>query len=165
MAAVYLLVVCAMVWILPLFPAQPKLAPIYNPVTHMVPPPFPLLLIFPACAIDLVLRQAGDARRWKRVALAFVLGAIFVAVFLVVQWFFAEFILSRHAENWFFVGNRVWDYGSRIGEWTTRFWRVNPADRDADVLTISALAISWILASATSWLGLLLGGWMKKVQR
>jgi hypothetical protein len=50
MAAVYLLVVCLMVWILPLFPAQPKLAPIFNPVTHMVPPPFPLLLIFPALA-------------------------------------------------------------------------------------------------------------------
>jgi len=38
-------VTLAMVWILPLFPAQAKLAPIYNPVTHMVPPAFPILLI------------------------------------------------------------------------------------------------------------------------
>jgi len=165
MAAVYLLVVCSMAWILPLFPAQPKLAPIYNPITHMVPPPFPLLLIFPALAIDLVLRKAGEARRWRRVALALVLGAIFLAVFIVVQWFFAEFLLSPHAENWFFVGNRVWDYGSNVGEWTTRFWHVDPANGNADLLTISALAISWVLASATSWIGLLLGGWMRKVQR
>ena len=154
-----------MVWILPLFPAQPKLAPIFNPVTHMVPPPFPLLLIFPALAIDLVLRKAGEAFGWRRVALALVIGAVFLGVFLVVQWYFAEFLLSPLAENWFFAGNRAWDYSSNLGDWTTRFWNVNPADRNGDLLTISAVAVSWVLASFTSWLGLLLGGWMKKVQR
>ena len=35
-AAVYLLIECLIIWILPLFPAQPRLAPIFNPVTHMV---------------------------------------------------------------------------------------------------------------------------------
>ena len=39
-AAVYILIECLMIWILPLFPAQPRLAPIFNPVTHMAPPPF-----------------------------------------------------------------------------------------------------------------------------
>ncbi len=39
-AAVYILVECQMIWILQLFPAHPKLAPIFNPVTHMVPRPF-----------------------------------------------------------------------------------------------------------------------------
>jgi hypothetical protein len=164
-AAVYLLVECLMIWILPLFPAQPRLAPIFNPVTHMVPPPFPLLLIFPAVAIDLILRLAGGATGWKRVALALVLGAIFLAVFIPVQWFFARFLISPHADNWFFVGNRVWSYGNKLGDWNTQFWRVNPSDSDANLLTIPALGLCLALAAVTSWLGLLLGGWMRKVQR
>jgi hypothetical protein len=164
-AAVYILIECLMIWILPLFPAQPRLAPIFNPVTHMVPPPFPLLLIFPALAIDLVLRQAGEATGWKRLALALLLGAIFLAVFVPVQWFFAKFLISPQADNWFFVGNRVWSYGNQLGDWNTQFWRVNPSNSDANLLTLSAITFAWVLAAVTSWLGLLLGGWMRKVQR
>jgi hypothetical protein len=164
-AAVYILIECLMIWILPLFPAQPRLAPIFNPITHIVPPPFPLLLILPALVIDLVLRQVGAATGWKRVALALVLGAVFLAVFVPVQWFFAKFLISPQADNWFFVGNRVWSYGNQLGDWTTRFWRVNPSDSDANLLTLPAMSIAWALAAATSWLGLLLGGWMRKVQR
>ena len=59
-AAVYMILLCAIDWILNLFPAHPKLAPIFNPITHMVDLPFPLLLIFPAMAIDLVLRFTGN---------------------------------------------------------------------------------------------------------
>jgi hypothetical protein len=164
-AAVYILVVCLMAWILPLFPAQPKLAPIYNPVNHMVPLPFPLLLIFPAVAMDLILRRAGDATGWRRVAFALFLGALFLAVFLPVQWVFARFLLSPQADNWFFVGNRVWNYGSRLGDWTNEFWRTNPARPDVDLLTLSSLTKCWMLAAGSAWLGLLLGGWMRKVRR
>ena len=164
-AAVCLLVECLMIWILPLFPAQPRLAPIFNPVTHMVPPPFPLLLILPAIAIDLILRRAGEATGWKSLALALVLGAVFLAVFIPVQWFFSAFLISPHADNWFFAGNRIWGYGNHLGEWTTRFWRVNPADSNSDLLTLHALVVCWLLASVASWLGLMLGGWMRKVQR
>jgi hypothetical protein len=60
-AAVYMIFMCVMDWILMQFPAQPKLAPIFNPVTHMVALPFPLLLIFPALAIDLILRKVGES--------------------------------------------------------------------------------------------------------
>src|SRR5205814_1771045 len=56
-AGVYMTLVAIMIWILPFFEAQPKLAPIFNPVDHMVPPAFPLLLIVPAIAIDLVVRH------------------------------------------------------------------------------------------------------------
>jgi len=164
-AVVYILVVCLVAWILPLFPAQPKLAPIYNPVNHMVPLPFPLLLIFPAVALDLVLRRVGGATGWRRMILALVLGAMFLAIFIPVQWYFAKFLLSPMADNWFFVGNRVWNYGSRLGEWTTQFWRTNPSGHDADLLTFPRLAWCWALAAGSAWLGLLLGGWMRKVQR
>jgi len=49
-ALVYTGLVLAMMWILPLFPAEARLAPIQRAVTHMVPPEFPLLLVFPAIA-------------------------------------------------------------------------------------------------------------------
>jgi len=51
-AAAYMLLYIAVILLLPLFPAHPKLAPIYRPLDHMLPPAFPLLLIVPAAAID-----------------------------------------------------------------------------------------------------------------
>src|SRR5205807_1319947 len=63
-AAAYMLISLVMIWILQLAPATPKLAPVFNPVTHMVPPPFPLLLVVPALAIDLVMRRVGPGRDW-----------------------------------------------------------------------------------------------------
>ena len=55
-ALVYMAILAMMVWILPLFPAEPGLAPVYNRVTHMTPPSFPLLLVIPALAIDLIFQ-------------------------------------------------------------------------------------------------------------
>jgi hypothetical protein len=66
-AATYTLIYIGMILVLPLFPAQPKLAPVYHPVDHMVPPAFPLLLIVPAVAIDvihwLLVRSSKTATR------------------------------------------------------------------------------------------------------
>src|SRR5262249_31888016 len=132
-SAVYMTFMCVMDWILMLFPAQPKLAPIFNPVTHMVPLPFPLLLIFPALAIDLILRKAGESyvpanphRRVTvsslspsdgervgvrgillRIAVAILLGAVFYAILIAGQWYFSKFMLSPYARNWFFMSDRV----------------------------------------------------------
>ena len=72
-AAVYLVLQGLMTWILPLFPAQPKLAPIFHPVTHMVPPAFPLLLIFPA-ARDRYPSCASHGRAPPRSGAASLLG-------------------------------------------------------------------------------------------
>ena len=66
----------------------------------MVPLPFPLLLIFPALAIDLVLRKAGERNgKLQHLSLAVLLGGVFFVVLLVVQWFFSEFMI--------FFGNAV----------------------------------------------------------
>ncbi len=51
-AATYMGLNILMILVLPLFPAHPKLAPIYHPVDHMLAPAFPLLLVLPAAAID-----------------------------------------------------------------------------------------------------------------
>jgi len=165
-ALVYMGIECLMIWILPLFPARPKLAPIFNPITHMVPPVFPLLLIFPALGIDLVLRWVGEWKEaWRRVMSAFALGAVFLAVFILVQWFFAEFLLSPHASNWFFAGDRFWGYGAGPGEWRTQFWRDGGDNGPADPVGFLAVIESWLLASVSAWLGLLWGSWMRKVKR
>src|SRR6476469_906473 len=119
-AAVYMGIIVATMWILQLFPAHAKLAPIYTRVTHMVPPEFPLLLVVPAFAIDLLLRRAGRGHDWW---LALGLGAAFVALLLAVQWFFGEFLLSPAARNWFFAADQ-WPYMVRPGPWQHRFWNV-----------------------------------------
>jgi hypothetical protein len=155
-----------MAWILPLFSAQPRLAPIYNPITHMVPPPFPMLLIVPALGVDLILWKKERIIRWYRFDLAFQVGAVFMALLIAVQWFFSEFLLSSGADNWFFAGgNRAWDYGSRLGDWTHEFWHFFKGHPTDPLFTPGNLGMCWLLAGFTCWLGLLLGGWMRKVQR
>ncbi|MFN7998762.1 MAG: hypothetical protein U0Q18_34380 [Bryobacteraceae bacterium] len=86
-------------WILPLFPAEPKLGPVYYHVTHFIPPPFPLLLIVPALAWDLMRPKLSRASRWLYSAM---LGALFLGSFAAVQWPFAEFLHSPASRNWVF---------------------------------------------------------------
>jgi hypothetical protein len=201
-AAVYMTFMCVMDWILMLFPAQPKLAPIFNPVTHMVPLPFPLLLIFPALAIDLILRKVGESYTTtnvnvqsvanslsppdgeraglpsvallakegvrgilRRIGLAILLGAVFFAILILVQWYFSKFMLSPYARNWFFMSDRVFGYNFPKGEWQTQFWRLDPGKPNADPITISSIVVTLALASASSWVGLFFGRWMRKVRR
>lgn len=158
MALFYTLIGCAMTWILPLFPARPMLGPINNPVDHMVPPPFPLLLVIPALALDLLLQRLPEKRAgWGATA---VLAGAFLALYLAAQWLFSAFLLSPGADNWFFVGNRIWDYGSNLGPWTREWWGAVE-----DPLNPKALAIALALACASTRLGLGWGSWMAKVQR
>ena len=89
-------------WILPLFPAEPKLGPVFHHVTTFIPPPFPLLILVPALAIDLLRQRLRTWGRWRRSA-AF--GAVFLGTFLAVQWPFADFLQSPAARNW--VSNTV----------------------------------------------------------
>jgi hypothetical protein len=160
-AAIYMGMLCAIDWILSAFPAHPKLAPIFNPITHMVALPFPLLLIVPALAIDLILHKTrGTTGKLRRLEIAVLLGTVFFIVFVVVQWLFSEFMISPRAENWFFMSDRIWSYSSGRGKWHHEFWHL-----DANQFTLLAVAISWGLACVSSWVGLFFGDWMRKVRR
>jgi len=155
-AAAYMAISLVMIWVLQLFPATPQLAPVFNPVTHMVPAPFPLLLVAPAFAIDVLLRRAGPGHDWR---LAAVTGFAFLAVCFVVQWRFAEFLLSPDARNFFF-GVDQWDYSSLVGPWRSQFWRLR-----ADPVTPQGLAIALLLAVTSARVGLWTGNWVAQVRR
>ena len=158
-AAVYMGVILIMFWVLPLFPATPKLAPIYNPVTHMVPPPFPYLLIVPAFVIDLLMHRMGEKRDW---ILAIVLGAAFLSVFFVVQWYFADFMLTPHARNAFFAADS-WDYNVRSGPWHHAFWAI---DSDANGAFSSAkLTLGLVTAAVYAMISARSGLWLGKAMR
>jgi hypothetical protein len=154
----YMLLTAAMVWILPLFAAQPMLGPINMPVDHMVPPAFPLLLVVPALAIDLLL-QRREAKRGRWLDAVWI-GAAFLVLFFVVNWTFADFLLSPSSRNWFFVGDRIWDYASTPGSWQYEYWR---QDRDAMTLAGFGIALLWAIGSAG--VGLLHGRALARVQR
>jgi hypothetical protein len=165
-ALVYMAGLCIIDWILTLFPAQPRLAPIFNPVTHMVPLPFPLLLVFPAAGIDLLLRNKGQITgKWRTLLLVLALGAVFLAILLAVQWFFSKFMISPRSNNWFFMGNRVWGYNVSAGEWQHRYWHVDASDAEFDPFTLRAFWTSLLLSIGGAGIGLFFGRWMRKVRR
>jgi hypothetical protein len=167
-AALYMAVRMIALWVLPLFPATPMLAPIYNPIHRMWPPFFPELLIVPAVACDLILQRWGGrgtsgpgAERqgaFRRAALALALGAAFFGLYLAAHWYFAEFMLSAHARNWFFAADQ-WTYRSRVGSWRHEFW---PRGEPFQAATIVP---ALLLATVSSGLGLAWGDWMSRVRR
>ena len=103
---VYSVFLLALLWTFPLVPAQPKLGPVLVPVTNLIPPEFPLLLLPAALALDAWFR-----RRRARPGSATVAGGalLFTAIFFVCQWPFATFLMSTHARN-FLWGARYFDF-------------------------------------------------------
>jgi hypothetical protein len=156
-ALVYTVLTQALVIILPLFAAQPLLGPIYVQVDRFMPPDFPLLLVVPAFAIDLVMQRARTTRGgdWTLAAL---LAAAFFVAFLAAEWPFANFLMTPLARNWFFVSNRM-AYGIDPAM-QQRFYQLNPPDNLA-----VGLPIAFALAFASARVGLWWGNWMARVQR
>src|SRR5690349_19547089 len=56
-AAIYTAFMIGMIWLFPLFPAEAKLGPVYQPITHYIPLEFPLLIVVPALVCDAVLAR------------------------------------------------------------------------------------------------------------
>jgi hypothetical protein len=162
-AGAYMAIMLVMIWILQLFPAQPRLAPIYIAVTHMVPPSFPLLLVVPALGIDLLLQRIGRRHDWL---LAMALGAGFVALLLAVQWYFGEFLLSPAARNYFFAADQ-WAYLAQPGDWRYRFWRL-PKDALGNFDPAAfrrGLGIAVLIGMVSSRIGLWWGNGMSRIKR
>jgi len=155
-ALVYSGLTLFMLILLPLFPAQPLLGPIYVQVDRFMPTDFPLLLIVPAFALDLVMQRArGRINDWL---LAFLASAVFVAAFVAAQWPFADFLMTPWARNWFFASHRM-PY-SADPAFQARWYRMNPPDQLSFGLPI-AIAIGYVSARCGLWWG----NWMSRVQR
>lgn len=88
---------------------QPKLGPVYQPVTHFVPPQFPLLLLVPAFLLDLFWARIGNR---NKVVVALVSGPVFVLSLAAAEWPFASFLMTKGAENRFFATG-YHPYGAR----------------------------------------------------
>jgi hypothetical protein len=162
-AILYMLTTMVSIWILQLVPATPKLAPIYNPVTHMVPPAFPLLLFVPAIAIDLLLARPKQINDWL---LSVVLGISFLVLMVAVHWFWSGFLMSPAARNFFFAADQ-WDYTNRLGDWRYRYW-----DRDVDaqgnwnaVKFATGTSVALVVAIISSRIGLAWGKGMSRIKR
>jgi hypothetical protein len=157
-AGVYSAFLLLMSWILPLFPAQPKLGPVYHQLSQFTPPEFPLLLIVPAFALDLLWQRTERWSGWKQ---ALVSAAVFLAVFAAVQWPFADFLMSPAARNWFF-GARYFGYYSPP---TSTYVRYLFYGREAGADLWQELA--WTLATAivSTRVGLAAGDWMRRIRR
>jgi len=146
-------------WLLPLFPAQPKLGPVYFHVTHFIPPPFPLLIMVPAFAFDLVRPNLRAAGLWRRSS---AYGAAFLGSFIAVQWPFADFLQSPAARNWFF-GTQYFPFFVPLTDNWVRY-QFTQVEHTAQEFWIK-MALALILAIVSSRAGLSLGGWMRRVQR
>ena len=157
-AGLYTLTNIALILILPLFPAEPKLGPVYQHVTHFIPPQFPILLIVPALILDLFWQRTKSWNAWIAATIG---GLIFVGVLLAVEWPFASFLMTPAARNRFF-GTMYLYYGMPPTSFTARylfysfettaeFWR------GIGIAIIAAiLAIRW---------GISRGEWFAKVKR
>jgi hypothetical protein len=157
-AAIYTLFAIAEILILPLFPAQPKLGPVFNPVTHMVPTKFPILIIIPALALDIFWQRT---RAWKPWKVALISGILFIAVLVAVEWPFANFLLSKASENRFF-GTIYFGYNSRPAGYERMREFFQP---DSGLALYRGFFIAAICGSIGTWIGLTFGRWMRSVQR
>ena len=158
MAAIYTVVMIAEILIFPLFPAQPKLGPVFNAVTHLVPAKFPILILAPAIALDLFWQRA---KTWKTWQIAVVSGVLFVAIVFAVEWPFANFLLSKASANRFF-GTIYFDYNSRPEGFDRMRLFFQP---ESGFLLWKGLVWASLCGVISTWIGLAFGRWMRGVQR
>lgn len=157
-ALVYTLFMAAMVWILPLFPAEPLLGPVLNPITNFQAFEFPLLLIFPAIAIDLITRRS-NANPWIK---SLLYAGAFVITLFIFQYPFGDFLMSDWARNWFF-GTESWYFGSSP-DWQFRFAYADWMEASA-IDMVKGLLIALVIGYFSARLSMRWGKWMKSIMR
>lgn len=157
---VYTVLMLATLWIIPLFPAEPKLGPVMNHIDHYQGFQFPLLLIVPAIAIDILKNRYRHLNDWK---LTLILGGAFLIIFFVVQWFFGGFLMeSAYARNWFF-GSHYWYFGNDPN-WQYRY-KFGPWMVEDTTSLLKGLGLAFVITLISTRIGLAWGQWMHKIQR
>ncbi|MDB5240840.1 MAG: hypothetical protein JWP57_1465 [Spirosoma sp.] len=175
-ATLYMLFLAVPSWILPLFPAQPRLGPVLNPITNYQAFVFPLLLVIPGFVLDLLMHRFDRAQINNEASLANtsvrplndwllagLLAVAFMIVLLAVQWPFGGFLnTSPLARNWFFMSHS-WTYDSPP-DWEYRYafapWNLQSPGEFA-----MGFAKAVVYAFISARVGLFWGNWMKRVVR
>src|SRR5687768_7181608 len=153
-SAIFMGIMLVLMWIIQLFPATPKLGPIYQPITHMVGMAFPVLIVVPSIGVDLLVQRL----RLRPLFLAPILSAAFLVLFLAVQWPFASFLMTESARNWFFNAENFVYWMSPSGvEWSRSFQDTG----DLAPQLLNALGTGALSAYVGIWFGV----WMTKVRR
>jgi len=160
-AAFFTAITLVLMWTLQLFPATPKLGPIYQHITHLVTLSFPLLVVVPAFFIDLVIHRLDD--RLPTLPLALVTGVVFVVAFVAAQWPFASFLMYSPLANGpvFNAENFVYWMSPTYVALTRRFDPPAPGSWPL----LAHFGIMLVLATISSTQGLRLGRWMRRVRR
>ncbi|ADV82936.1 hypothetical protein [Terriglobus saanensis] len=153
----YMLFNIAEILFLPLFPAQPRLGPVYNPVTHMIPMEFPILLIVVGVAIDLVRQRFAG---WPSLTDTFIASTLSIASLAAVSWPFANFLMSPAARNRFF-GTMYQSYFAR----PERILHPRFDLPEHGLQFFVSLLIAVLFGTATLWIGARLGRWVQGLQR
>lgn len=159
LAAMYTAMHLAFTWILPLAPAQPKLGPVYQNVTHLVPPDFPLLIIVAAIAFDVVRRSLSAWGKWAQSA---ALGTAFFASFIAVQWPFANFLMSPASRNRFFATNNFPYFVPSSSHWVQSIY-VHTENSSTQFWIVMAMSLA--AAVVMTRIGLGWGDWMRRIRR
>jgi hypothetical protein len=159
MTAMYTAMHLCFTWIFPLFPAEPKLGPVYQHVTHLIPPDFPMLLIVPAIVFDLLRRRTAGWSRWRQAA---TLGAAFLVSFIAVQWPFANFLMSPESRNRIFETTNYPYFVPSTSPWV----------RNVFIHTEHTAGEFWLRMTIALGVGILMirigmawGEWMRRIRR
>jgi hypothetical protein len=158
-AAIYTAYAAFMLWLFPFFPATPKLGPVYQHITHMVPMEFPLLIIVPAFLLDLIRPRLAAWGSWGQAA---ALGTVFLAAFVAVQWPFAGFLISPASANRFF-GTKYFAYFASPNGFDVRHLFFPVEHTSAEFWRVMAEA--FVLSILSARLGMAWGEWVRKIRR
>ena len=158
-AAIYTGFMLLLVWLLPLIPATPRLGPVYQQVTHMVPPKFPILLLPAAFALDLIFVLQSRLRNKLLVSLS--AGFAWLITLVAFEWPFSTFLMSSRADNRFFA-TRMPDFGTPSTN--PDILRVFEVVQTGPHLYAGLFAAA-CLAAVAVYTGLLFGAWMREIRR
>jgi hypothetical protein len=169
-AGVYSLFVLLMMWVLPLFPAQPKLGPVYQSITHMVPLPFPILLIVPAFVLDLMAQLFRNPQEWSRLSRAVMGGLAVVLTFPFLALDVAlDVVFKQRRDAWnkwlqaAFAGITFlailiaveWPFATLLMSPAARHWFLAPNDfpyfAPPNSPTVRHVFVSWEMNSTEFW--------------
>ena len=146
-------------WLIPLFPAEPKLGPVYHNVTHLIPLQFPLLLIVPGLTADLLLQRLEPRSSWTK---ALCVGPSFVLSMIAVQWPFANYLMSPPSRTWIF-GTAYFAYSDPAGILSPAY-RFKTIESSPTVFALTLVA-AFAVAILSTRLGVGWGDWMARVRR